>query len=81
VQREALVNAIADARENAKELADALGVRLDKIVGYNEIGGVSPMYRMESAMMASDASGGATPQIPTGENRIETRVEVVYKIK
>lgn len=82
VQREALVNAIADARENAKELADALGVTLDKIVGYSEIGGVSPMYRMEQAAFAADTGmGGATPQVPTGENRIQTGVQVTYKIR
>ena len=82
VQREALVNAIADARENAEELAKALGVSLDKIVGYNELGGVSPMYRMEQSAMANDAGmGGASPQIPIGENRIQTGVQVIYKIR
>lgn len=80
VEREARVNAIADARENAEALAGALGVRLDKVVGYNEQGGVSPYYRMETAMAADDASGGAAPKLPTGENRIETQIEVVYKI-
>lgn len=81
VQREARVNAIADARENAEALADALGVKLDRVVGYNEQGGVSPYVRMEQAAMADDAGGQASsPQLPTGENRIETQVEVVYKI-
>lgn len=81
VLREARTNAIADARENAEALADALGVRLDGVVGFNEQGGVSPYYRMEQAAMADDAVGGASaPQIPTGENRIETQVQVIYKI-
>lgn len=81
VQREARVNAIADARENAEALADALGVSLDRVVGYNEQGGVSPVYRTEQAAVADDASGGnAAPELPTGENRIETQVEVIYKI-
>lgn len=82
VQREARVNAIADARENAEALADALGVSLDRVVGYNEQGGVSPYYRMEQAAVADDAGGQASaPQLPTGENRIETQVEVIYKIR
>lgn len=81
VQREARVSAIADARENAEALADALGVNLDRVVGFNEQGGVSPYYRMEQSMAADDAAGGnAAPELPTGENRIETQVEVVYKI-
>jgi uncharacterized protein YggE len=82
VQREAQVNAIADARQNAKALAKALGVSLDGGVGYNELGGVSPMFRMESVTMDDFGAGGTlSPQIPTGENRVESRVQVIYKIK
>lgn len=83
VQREARVNAILDARKNAKELASALGVNLVEVVGYNDMGGASPYYRMESAAYADDAGmgGSVSPQIPTGENRVETRVQVIYRIK
>lgn len=84
VIREARTDAIADARENAEALADALGVRLDGIVGFNELGGVSPYARMEQQMMADDAlgmGGASAPQIPTGENRIESQVQVIYKIR
>ncbi|MCA1806839.1 MAG: SIMPL domain-containing protein, partial [Actinobacteria bacterium] len=83
VLREARGNAIADARINAEQLAEDLDVRLDGVVGYNELGGVSPMYRMEQAAFADDAGqgGGVSPQLPTGENRVESRVQVIYKIR
>lgn len=80
LERQAQVNAISDARENARELAEALGVNLASVVGYNQRGGVQP-YRLESAAVTADDSGGsATPEIPTGENRLEVEVEVIYEI-
>jgi uncharacterized protein YggE len=83
IQREAQINAIADARKNARELASALGVSLDGVIGFQEVGGGSPMYRMEQAAYADDAGMGGTisPQIPIGENRVESRVQVIYKIR
>ncbi|MEX2368775.1 MAG: SIMPL domain-containing protein [Candidatus Paceibacterota bacterium] len=83
VQREAQVNAILDARKNARELANALGVSLDGVIGFQEVGGGSPYYRMEQAAFADVAGmgGGTSPQTPIGENRVESRVQVIYRIK
>ncbi len=82
LQRTARLNAIADARENARQLAQALGVELTGVVGYSQSGGARPLQYERAEMTADDADGGsASPQVPTGENRLETQVEVVYEIR
>lgn len=82
LQQTARMKAIADARKNAQQLAQALGVELAGVVGYNQSGGVRPLKRERVEMSADNAAGGgASPQIPTGENRLETQVEVTYEIR
>jgi uncharacterized protein YggE len=81
LQAEAREKAIMEARAQAEQLAKALGVRVTRVVSYNENGGYpGPMYRMDSAM----ALGGAeksVPSIPAGENEIMVSVSVTYEVR
>jgi hypothetical protein len=82
VERQARDKAIADAREQAESLARSLGVRLGRIVSYNEGGSAypQPMYYAKVSMM-SDSAGVSAPSIPSGENKVTSNVTVTYEIK
>lgn len=87
LKRDARELAIKDARENAKKLADDLGVRLGRMMNYweDQTGGYPmPMYDTMSSMggegMAREAKMMA-PSIPSGENTITSMVTIVYEIK
>lgn len=82
VAREARELAIADAKEQAKKLADDLGVDLVRIVSFNESGSNSiplPLYGREM-LMAADSKGGS-PSIPVGTTDIDSTVTIVYEIR
>jgi uncharacterized protein YggE len=84
LQEEARAEAIADAKAQAKRLAGELGVRLGKLVSYNE-GGYMP-YMMKAEMAAVSMDAGApesmpVPQLPTGEQSITANVSLTYRIK
>jgi len=83
VVREARDMAIADAREEAKKLADSLGVDLVRIVSFNENYGGYPMPMMGVETAANQAKDGAgsAPFIPVGSNKVETNVTLVYEIR
>jgi len=70
-------DAIKEAKEQAKEIAKQLGVGLIRIIDFSE-----QSYAPRSDYMLKEAygSGGATPQIETGENKIETTVYITYEI-
>ena len=76
--------AIEDAEEKAEALADSLDVRLGRIVGFwEDAGGRYPVdafggFALESA--ASD-DGRVAPQLPSGENTINSVVSITYEIK
>ena len=76
---EARRNAVHAALEQAQTYADALGVKLLRIVSINEGGSREnlpmPMARMAAAPMAADA----TP-IASGETTLNVRIEVVFKL-
>jgi len=81
-QDAARANAIDDAKVKAQILARQLGVRLVKIVNFNEsTGGYPVMY----STMAKDSVGGmggaATPEVPLGENEYNSTVSITYEIR
>ncbi len=81
VQAQAQEKAIADAKEKAKVLAKNLGVKLGDVVNFSD-GSYYPVYNM--AMSAKGGIGGdlaASPEIPTGENKIVSNVSVTYEIE
>ena len=71
--------AIDKARAKAKEMAEQLGVKLVRITNFNESGAVPipPYYFVEKAV---PLGGTETPQIETGENKIEVTVTLTYEI-
>ncbi|HEY4489676.1 MAG TPA: SIMPL domain-containing protein [Candidatus Paceibacterota bacterium] len=83
LQRQARQMAIDEAKEKAKVLAKDLGVRLVRIVSFNESGNYpTPIYfGREAAMgMGGDAQVKA-PSVPTGENKITSNVTITYEIR
>lgn len=82
LKREARQKAVADAQEKAKSLANDLGVRLVRVVNFNEF--EVPFYGRYEVGVAGVGYGGdgkVTPEIPTGENRIMSQVNITYEIR
>jgi len=83
LKKEARELAIEDARENAKVLAKSLGVKLVRIINFSE-SGYFPIYREKfsaSDMYMSAGWASSVPEIPTGENKITSQVNIVYEIR
>lgn len=87
VEAEARDKAIADAKEKADVLARSLGVRLVRIVSFNESSGGYPMPMYYSRDMANGMGGAESavalqaPKISTGENKVSSTVSISYEIK
>ncbi len=80
--REARKSAIDDAKSQAEQLAKDLGVKLGKIVSFNESGNYPmPMYAVKDMAMGMGGSAESAPQLPTGESKITSNVTIVYEIK
>jgi uncharacterized protein YggE len=87
-ERLARQEAIAAAKEKAEGLANDLGVKLVRIVSFNEGGSPGypePRFYEEAAMSISlDSVGGSSvpsPEIPIGENIISANVTITYEIQ
>ena len=80
---EARALAIADAKQRAEQLAEALGVRLVQIVSYNESGaGHSPYARSEMMGMGGDmAMDSVAPDMPVGEDTITRNITITYEVR
>ncbi|MEM9336621.1 MAG: SIMPL domain-containing protein [Patescibacteria group bacterium] len=83
LKSEAREAAIADAKLKAKRLADDLGVRLVRIVGYWENdGSQADMFSLRAEMAVDEAFGVTTaPSLPTGENSTVSNVSLTYEIR
>ncbi len=75
--------AIVDAKEKAKVLAKQLGVRLGDVMSFSESGvGYPMMYAKGGVMMDSAMEVSApAPELPKGENKIISNVNIVYEIR
>ena len=75
--------AIDEAKAKAKILSHDLGVRLVRIVNFSENGNYPIMYANKGiAMMDSAVSEpAASPELPTGENKIISNVTITYEIR
>jgi uncharacterized protein YggE len=76
--------AIADAQTKAETLAKQLGVTLVRVVSFNESRG--PIYyakAMDSSVAygMGGAAAAPAPQIPTGQNKIVSDVNITYEIQ
>lgn len=81
-QNEAREKAITDAKAQAETLAKQLGVKLVRVVSFNESGNYpTPMsYRMD-AMGKGSAEPAAALEISVGENKITSSVSITYEIR
>jgi uncharacterized protein len=85
VAAEARNKAIADAKEQARELAKELGVGLVRIVRFSEqVNDYQPMMARAEMMDAPLGMGGEdAPKnaLPMGENRVNSTVQIIYEIR
>ena len=82
LQSQAREKAIKDAKAKAEELAKSLGLKIDRIVGFNESGQGPVYYGMggsDTMMAKSEAAPSAV--VPTGQNTITSNVNIVYALK
>ena len=80
---EAREKAITDAKDQAKVLAKQLGVRLGKVVSFNESGNEGGVYPMMMSARADVAMKVANPEanVAAGEQTITSNVSVTYHIR
>ncbi len=79
-EKQARKEAIEKAKAKAEELASQLGVNLVKITNFSESSVIPYFYGLEKAAAPAGLGGGETPQIETGENKIEVTVTITYEI-
>jgi uncharacterized protein len=83
--REARDKAIADARVQAENLANALGVKLGDITSFYDNAPYQPYpvyYSKDAAVgMGGAMNQAAAPSLPGGESKITSNVTVTYKIR
>jgi hypothetical protein len=76
--------AITNAKEKAKNLEAALGVKMVKIINFSE-STYNPTYNSYDysykTLEVSSAGGIAAPSIQTGQNKITSTVTITYAIK
>ena len=81
VKTEARNKAIAQAKQQASDIAKGLGVRLVRIVSFNESGSAQPVYYSEKNVMMSAGAVAPTPSIPVGQNTATSDVTITYEIQ
>jgi uncharacterized protein len=80
LENEARTKAFEDAKEKAKMLADAAGVKLRRIVSFSEStgsGAPGPFYYARAEGMG----GGGAPSIEAGSSDVISNVSVTYEIE
>jgi len=81
VKRQARLQAISQAQEEAESLAKQLGVRLGKVMSVNFGTEMPQPIRMMAAGLGKGAeSAVSVPQIETGENLIKVTANLTYRI-
>lgn len=84
VKAAARQKAIENAKEKAEKLSDALGVRLVRITGFYDSSDDVPYYgygRGGDAVGIMKAEVAVPPSIPSGEQKVTSRVSVTYEIR
>lgn len=78
----ARAQAIEDAKMKAQKIADSLGVRIVKIVGfYDSTDEAVYNTRAEMSDIRTMSAKAPTPQIPTGEQKVTANVSITYEIR
>ena len=82
LKNEARASAIKKAREQAKDLASSLGVRIVRLVSYSDSGNYPiPYLRADAAYGMGGGEKATAPSLPAGENEIVVNVSVTYEIR
>jgi hypothetical protein len=73
--------AIVNAKSKAETLANSLGIKLGRIVGFIEGGSAPyPITMYKSAEAYGMGGGGAAPQVEAGSQDITSNVSITYEI-
>lgn len=81
LKAEAREQAIVQAKDKANELAEDLGVRIVRMTGFwEDEGRYQPYYGM-GGDAAMEERAAVSPQMPTGENTITSRVNITYEVR
>ncbi len=85
LEADARDKAIADAKVKAEKLAGSLGVSIVRVVGFSENSNQPYAYARGGVAMDSMAKSTAatppSPEIPTGQNKITSQVNITYEIR
>lgn len=84
LKAEARSKAIAEAKGKADALAQELGVEVVRVVGfYEDSGGYPPPipYGIGGDAMMARTEKALAPELPTGENKIVSNVNITYEIR
>lgn len=88
LKAEARQKAIDDAKAKADELAAQLGVNVVRVVGfYEDSGGYLPYaygkggVAMDMAVRSEAGQAAPAPDLPVGENKIVSNVQITYEIR
>jgi uncharacterized protein len=77
---QARTKAIIDAKAEAVQTAQALGVKLGDIVSFTE-NSYYPVYDSMKMLSSTAGAGEVASSISSGENKIEVTVNIVFEIK
>jgi len=84
LQQDARKQALDKAKEKAKELADVAGVKLGKVVTFNESSATPPYYPepyyYDKAAIGL-GGGGAAPDFQPGSSTVTATVSVTFELK
>lgn len=82
LRQQARIKALENATEKAKTLAKVAGVKIGKLVSFNEGGGAPPpVFRAYATLEAAGIEGGApAPDIEPGSQDIVVNVTVTYEV-
>jgi len=81
VRAEAREAAIKEAKEKAKSLANDLGVRIVRVVGFWEDSGRYGYGGDYDIAFSSAVKAESAPEIPVGESEVISRVNITYEIR
>ncbi len=83
VQNEARDKAIINAKAKAEVLAKSLGVKLVRVISYNENGYPTPMYYGKAMSMGigGDSIPESAPAISIGQNKVTSDISITYEIR
>jgi uncharacterized protein len=83
IKKQAREKAFETAKQKAKEMADAAGVKLGKVVTFSEGDSYYPPVYANYAMKAMDSAGAAMPEasIEPGSKDVNLNVSVTYEIE